>query len=162
MAKNKSTKKRGIKLIDIIIIIIVGIILIVTIPKIKGKKNSSVSKTNATNTANEEYVTVLADGTKKNSSEKVNEDKKIEGLDITDTQITYNNGITNLLANVKNTTNKDQEMQEVTIVLLDNEGKELYRIPGVIEKVKAGETIQFNSSVTADFANAYDFKIIKK
>ena len=73
MQKNKSTKKRGIRLIDIAIIIIV-IILIIAILKIKKKRDGGDSQTNAANVANEEYVTVLADGTKKNSSEKVNEE----------------------------------------------------------------------------------------
>ena len=72
------------------------------------------------------------------------------------------NGVTNLLANVKNTTQSDKNMQEVIIILLDENGQEIYKMPGIIEEIKAGETIQFNSSITADFANAYDFKIVKE
>ncbi len=159
MAKRK--KKQGIRIIDIVLIIIIAIVIIIVAKKIisnkKAKENNQIQ-----NTETEQYVTVLDDGTKLNNSSKITENKKLQGLEITNTQITYNDGVTNLLANVKNTTKSNIDMQEVTIVLLDENGKELYQMPGIIEAVKAGETIQFNSSITADFANAYDFKIMKK
>ena len=159
MAKRK--KKQGIRIVDIVLIIIIAIVIIIVAKKIisnkKAKENNQIQ-----NTETEQYVTVLDDGTKLNNSSKITENKKLQGLEITNTQITYNDGVTNLLANVKNTTKSNIDMQEVTIVLLDKHGKELYQMPGIIEAVKAGETVQFNSSITADFANAYDFKIIKK
>ena len=53
-------------------------------------------------------------------------------------------------------------MQEVEIALLDENGEVIYKIPGVIEEVEAGATVQFNTSISADFANAYNFEILKK
>ena len=143
------------------LIIIIAIVIIIVAKKIISSKKTKEDN-QIQNTETEQYVTVLDDGTKLNNSSKITENKKLQGLEITNTQITYNDGVTNLLANVKNTTKSNIDMQEVTIVLLDENGKELYQMPGIIEAVKAGETIQFNSSITADFANAYDFKIMKK
>ena len=159
MAKRK--KKQGIRIVDIVLIIIIAIVIIIVAKKIISSKKTKEDN-QIQNTETEQYVTVLDDGTKLNNSSKITENKKLQGLEITNTQITYNDGVTNLLANVKNTTKSNIDMQEVTIVLLDENGKELYQMPGIIEAVKAGETIQFNSSITADFANAYDFKIMKK
>ena len=157
----KRKKQRGIKVIDIIILIIIIVVIIVVAKNIVTNKKQKESNNIETST-NEQYVTLLEDGTKLNNSKKISENKKLEGLEITNTQITYNGGVTNLLANVKNTTQSDKNMQKVIIILLDENGQEIYKMPGIIEGIKAGETIQFNSSITADFANAYDFKIVKE
>ena len=50
---------------------------------------------------------------------------------------------------------------EVKITLIDKERKELVTIAGYIDKVEAGDTVELNTSVTVDVANAYDFKISK-
>ena len=50
----------------------------------------------------------------------------------------------------------------VEIIILDKEGNEITRIGGYIDKVKAGEKVELNASATSDFANAYDFDIVKK
>ena len=158
-------KNKGISIITIIFIIILIVVAVVIIRKITTKNNKNEQVNNLTNqieTDTEKYVTVLEDGTKLNISSKLKENKELEGLEITNTQITYNNGITNLLADVKNTTQAKMNMQQVTIILIDEKGETIYEIPGVIEEIEAGETKQFNTSITADFANAYDFKIVKK
>ena len=43
----------------------------------------------------------------------------------------------------------------------DKEGNEITRIGGYIDRVNAGEIAQLNASATSDFANAYDFEIVK-
>ena len=53
-------------------------------------------------------------------------------------------------------------MTNVSIQLVDENGKEIYTLNGIIEETKAEETAKMNCSITADFANAYDFKIVKK
>ena len=159
------SRNKGINLITIIFIIILIVVAVTAIRKITTKNNKNGQVNNLTNqieTDTEKNVKVLDDGTKLNISSKLKENKKLEGLEITNTQITYNNGITNLLADVKNTTQSKMKMQNVEIILLDEQGNTIYKIPGVIEEIEAGETKQFNTSITADFANAYDFKIIKK
>lgn len=156
-------RKKGINLITLILIILVIIIAITVIVKITGK-NSNKKQTNGVQNQEQEekFVKVLENGEKLNTNSKLNENKAIEGLELSNIQLTYKDGITNLLCDVRNTSKKNIKMQEVEIVLLDEDGNTIYKMPGVIEEIEAGATKQFNTSITADFANAYDFKIIKK
>lgn len=156
-------RKKGINLITLILIILVIIIAITVIVKITGK-NSNKKQTNGVQNQEQEekFVKVLENGEKLNTNSKLNENKSIEGLELSNIQLTYKDGITNLLCDVRNTSKKNIKMQEVEIVLLDEDGNTIYKMPGVIEEIEAGATKQFNTSITADFANAYDFKIVKK
>lgn len=164
MAKRK--KRRGIRLIDIIIII--AIIIIVGI-FIKNLAQKAINKENRTETNQttvqqnqEKNIKLLEDGTKLNTSTQLKEDKKLDNIELKDIQLTYKDGVTNLLCNVQNTSKTKIDMQKVEIVLLDEKENVIYKIPGVIESLQAGETKKFNTSVTADFSNAYNFKIVKK
>ncbi len=154
-------KQKEINLLKMIIIIFAIIIIVILginiIKKINKGKDDKIQNTNEN-----EYVSTLQDESKLNTSEKLKEDKKLENLIIKDNQLTYKNGITNLLATVENTSNKTVPMQKVKIVLLDRHGNEIYTMDGVIEEVPAKGTVQFNTSITADFSSAYDFKIVKK
>ena len=58
--------------------------------------------------------------------------------------------------------NYKQFNTNISIQLVDESGKEIYKFYGIIEETKAGETANINCSITADFADAYDFKIVKK
>ena len=159
----KKKQKKGIRLFDIIIIIILIIVAIFIIKNIKNKnKENTNTSQSEENVAEEKYVVVLQDGTKLNDSEKLKEDKKMNEIKLTDTQLTYKNGITTLLCNVTNNSDKEFKMQDVEIILRDENGNEIYRITGVIENLQPGETKQFSTHITADFANAYDFTMVKK
>lgn len=161
MAKRK---KKGIKIIDIIVLItimIISIIIIKNIMKNKSKEQEDMQTSGIQAEQQEKYTKILEDKTKLNTSEKLKEDKKFEELKVKDIQLTYKDGVTNLLATIENTTQTKIEMQNVEIVLLDEKGEELYKMPGIIEEIEAGKTTQLNCSVTADFSNVYDFRITK-
>ena len=162
MAKKK---KKGIRIIDIIVLIIIIIVFSVIIKNIMKNKSNEQNDIQATiiqTEGQEKYTKTLEDETKLNTSEKLKEDKKFENLKIKEIQLTYKDGVTNLLATIENTTQTKIEMQNVEIILLDDKGEELYKMPGIIEKIEAGKTTQLNCSITADFSNAYDFQIVKK
>lgn len=164
MARKKE-KEKGIKLIHIILII--AIIVIGIFVSKKFMKNEQETEKNSVeqeqqSQSQEKFIKIYSDGVKLNTSAKLNEEKQWEDLKIKDVQLTYRNGVTNLLCNIENTSNKNLEMQDVEISLLDENGEIIYNMTGIIEDINAGETKQFNSSVTADFSNAYDFKINKK
>lgn len=163
MARKKE-KEKGIKLIHIILVIVIILIGIFASKRFinKEEKINKTSEEQGQIQEQEKYIKLLEDGVKLNTSAKLNEEKKYEDLKIKDVQLTYRNGVTNLLCNVENTSNKDLKMQEVEITLLDENSNIIYKMVGIIEDINAGETKQFNSSVTADFSNAYDFKINKK
>ena len=161
-------KKKGLRLVDLIIAIIAIVIVIAIIANINKKKtknadeNKTVTQNEETQKAEEKNVIELEDGTKLNVSSKLNENKALGDLAIKDIQLTYKDGVTNLLATVEDTKKEKIPMTNVSIQLVDENGKEIYTLNGVIEETKAGETAKINCSITADFANAYDFKITKK
>ena len=53
-------------------------------------------------------------------------------------------------------------MTLVDVILLDKNGKEIVTLGGIISPLQPGEKKQFNTSMTLDYANAYDFKIVIK
>lgn len=161
MARKKE-KEKGVKLIHIILLVAIIIAGFFGI-KYFTKNAQEQDKTSVgQELSQEKYVKLFDDGVKLNTSAKLNEDRDFEGLKIKDVQLTYRNGVTNLLCNVENTSNNNLKMQDVEISFLDENGDVIYKMAGIIEDINAGETKQFNSSVTADFSNAYDFTINKK
>lgn len=159
MAKRK---KEGINLMTLIIAIIIIVLVIIFIKNIIIKSKNKEQTNNTTQTTQEKYVQTLDNGTKLNTSEKLKKDKKVEDLELKNIQLTYKNGVTNLLCDIQNNSKKEVNMEDVEIVLLDENGDTIYKMRGFMEAIKPGETKQFNSSITADFSNAYDFKINKK
>ena len=110
----------------------------------------------------EEFVQVLDDGTKLNTSSKLQEEKTINGLKIGNIQLTEKNGQLVLLADVTNPTEKDSEIFLIDIILYDKTGKEIATVPGIVSPIKAGGKTQLNAGITEKYANAYDFKVVKK
>lgn len=169
MSAAKERKKKNVRLIWIILIIIVAVGVIVTINLSNNKKDAKPAQqqSQVENGQQEEakpvekYVQVLEDGTKLNISEKIKQTKKVGDLEISNIQITYQNGVTNILATVTNTSSKKSELQNVSIVLSDDEGNTIYTLRGVLEETEPNGTSQLNTSITADFANSYDFTISK-
>lgn len=169
MSAAKERKKKNVRLIWIILIIIVAVGVIVTINLSNNKKDTKPAQqqSQVENGQQEEekpvekYVQVLEDGTKLNISEKIKQTKKVGDLEISNIQITYQNGVTNILATVTNTSSKKSELQNVSIVLSDDKGNTIYTLRGVLEETEPNGTSQLNTSITADFANSYDFTISK-
>ena len=157
-------KKSEIKFIlTVIAILIIGLMLIIR--SNNAKKSAQNEQSSEENTVEEKYVQVLNDGTKLNDSEKLNKDRSFEGqsdIELSNIQLTSKDGITNLLCDVKNNSSTPLKLQEVYVILRDENGNEIDRIPSILEDIQPGETKQFSTFVTADYANAYDFTMIKK
>ena len=151
----KKNEKKGIAILIIVAIIIIGIIFFAT----RGKKEEVVQNTTENNAPVEEFVQVLEDGTKLNTSTKLNEMKKVKGFEFGNIQLTMQNGQSVLIADVKNTTSSATELTLVDVTLLDKEGNTIVKVGGVIAPLEAGASTQFNTSMTLDYANAYDFKV---
>ena len=154
----KEKEKRGL-----IILILVAIAIITTLAIITNRKGKEVnSDSTEEDKVVEEFVQVLEDGTKLNTSTKLSETKTVDGLKIGNIQLTMQNGQSVLLADAENDTGKDIDIMLLDIILLDKNGNELTTIAGIIGNLKAGEKQQLNSSVTSDYANAYDFRVVIK
>ena len=109
-----------------------------------------------------EFVEELDDGTKVNTSQKVKETKKIKNYEITDIQLTTSNGISTMIATVKNTSKNKLPETEITIEILDKDGKLITDFLGVINELQTGATTTLNASVTTDVSNAYDFRLVER
>ena len=147
------------------IIILLGVLLIAIIIFATTRGNKKEDKNENTTVENkpvEEFVQVLEDGTKLNTSTKFNQAREVQGFKFENIQFTEQNGQTVLLADVTNNTGKATDYTLVDVIILDKEGKEIVKLGGIISKLQPGEKTQFNMSSTLDYANAYDFKIVIK
>ena len=147
-------------------LIIIGVAIIITvgiffITRGKGKKEE-VEIGEEENIVEEEFVNVLSDGTKLNTSDKLQEKKKVGGLEVSKFQLTEQGNSTILLGTITNISSTEQGGYDVEIVVVDKTGKELGRIPAYIKKLQPGESTQLNTGITGDYANAYNFSINKK
>ena len=154
MSKNE---KRWIILLVAVVVIAIVFFVIITRENKKEEENTQ----NTTNeVANEEkYTEQLEDGTKLNTSEEFNSSKTFGNLEIGNVQYTSRNGMSVLLADVKNNGTTVHEKEIVKITILGDNGEVITEIKPVIGKIEPGQTIKLNASITADVANAKDFKI---
>ena len=155
-------EKRMIAILLIILIIAIAVFVINNNKNKKNGKNAENENTAYENEDPEEFVQVLEDGSKINTSEELNNTKQIGTYKFENIQLAEQNNQTVLLANVTNTGNKATEMQLVDITLLNKNGEEIITIGGIIEALEPGANTQFNSSMTLDYTNVYDFKITLK
>jgi len=162
--------KKNKKIITTLIVVVIVIVGKIFIWK-NANKNEETNKIQEidqnenkqeVNEIVEKYVEELEDGTKLNISNKLKETKRLDGLEISNIQLTYKNGMCILLADIVNTTNQDISLTPINLKLYDEQRNVLETLDGLISETKAGEKTQLNIGVSNDFANAYDFTIEKK
>ena len=154
-------KKVVFTLIAIMVIILIVVIIVKQVGGGNDNTNTAnMNGTSTTNTANEEkYTTELNDGTKLNTSEDLQGVKTYNNLEISNIQVTSQNGRTVIIADVKNNASTDHEAEIVKLTLLGENDEVLDVTYPVMPTIPAGGTEQFNSTTTADQANFKDFKI---
>ncbi|MCL2860309.1 MAG: FxLYD domain-containing protein [Oscillospiraceae bacterium] len=160
--KERNSNK-GMPLILVVILILVIILAVILLIYMIGtnkdlNSNNIVQQNNVT----EEQVTVLGDGTKLNTSSKLKGTKTIDGLEISNFQLTAQGSQTVLLGTVKNSTTTVQGGFPITITILDKQGNNIAKLVGYISQLKPGGEEQLNVSSTLDYVNAYDIKIEKQ
>ena len=157
---NKNEKRWIVLLVAVVII---AIVLFVALGMSKNKSNEGgqtggSNNNGAENLVDDTYSTQLDDGTRLNNSTNFNSTKTYGNLEISNIQFTEKNGMSVLLADVKNTGSETFEEEEATIVLI-GENNEEREIAVYIPSLSAGETKQINSIVTADVVNVRDFRV---
>ena len=126
----------------------------------RNKDKEQINNNNETNTLEEEsYIEEIEDGVKINKSSKLNEVKEINGLLITNIQLTTKDGMTTLLADVQNNSGVKTDVKTLQITLLNKDGSELTTVTGIVNGLEIGETTQLNIAMTSDYVNAYDFRV---
>lgn len=151
------------------LICVVAIILIIVMLVSGGKKDDVTNKGQNSNetTGNvaqekEEYVEEQADGGKVNTSEQLKKTKKVAGIELTNIRLVEYGGITQLLADAKNTTNMKIEQMDIIVTAIDKNGKTLAEFEASVYELAPGKTTMINAGITEDIANAYDFKVKQK
>lgn len=147
------------KVIITIIAIMVAILVIIMVVKKGGNVDTPISETQEEKDAEEKYITKLEDGTKLNNSEEFNNTKKYKDLEFSNIQFTSKNGNSVLLATVTNTSNKKHAKEVVKITIIGENGKVIAEPTAMISEMEAGASRKLNLIVTADIANAKDFKV---
>ena len=157
------TKKERKRILILVIIVAVIIVAMVVSMNKKGKQMAENSgETNEKPAvSNEEYVQTLDDGTRLNTSTKLQETKKIEGLEISANQVTAKDNATELLGTIKNTSSTKKGNFLADIKVVDKDKKEIVKAQVLIPELEAGESTKLIISTNFDYANAYDFSISK-
>lgn len=145
--------------IGIVLLIIIILLIYKGSTKTKNQDDTSNNGTEISNQTENEFVKIEEDGTKVNTSNKLSEVKTIEGLEISNIRLTEKGNVTQILANVKNTTNTDVDGFKTTMTFYDKNGEIIVILGGHIPTVKANGTATLNTNSTGDFSNAYDFKV---
>ena len=158
----KNKEKRMILILLVILIIAIVIFVVSKNLNKESKTKENGSTTQQENTEPEEFVQVLEDGTKLNTSTELNKEKQVGNYKFENMQLTTQDNQTVLLADVTNTGSSKTDIQLVDVTLLDKDGNEIITVGGIISQLEPGEKTQFNTSMTLDYANTYDFKIVIK
>ena len=97
-----------------------------------------------------------------NTSKDFNTPKTYKKLEISNIQFTEENGISTLLADIKNTDSTKHEKEEIEIIIIDENDEEIAKIDSVIGGIESGATIKLNASITSNAIDAKDFIIKEK
>lgn len=143
------------------IVIIVTIAIIIVIFAVVALKFFNKKETPEDEVVENSPIKELEDGTKLNTRTTLNEAKSVNGLLISNIQLTEKDGLTTLLANVTNKTETRTEFKRLKIIFLDENGKEISSATAFVTPLEVGESTQLNASATSNYINAYDFKVVE-
>ena len=121
-----------------------------------GKKNNTNSNVNNEKTTTQEV--------KVNTNENVIKNQVVDGIEMKDTSMITENGVTTFQTTVVNNTGSDYRLNEYSIIVKDQEGNIIKTIPGYIgSTIKNGESKKLKSTTNADMVNAYsvEYQVIK-
>lgn len=155
--KQMKNKKNYITII-ILIILIISVCIIYSILN----SNRTINNIKNENNTEKKYTQILENGTKINTSSKLKETKEIDGLVITNIELTENNGVTKLTADVSNKTTQVKKAQTYKISFINSKNEEIATMKTYIKDLEVNETTQINASVIFDYTNAYNFEITKE
>ena len=148
------------KMIAILVVVTVVVIIIAIVMSNSGKNKQEETNTQ---TSKETGTTEMYDdGTKLNKSDKLHETKKLDGMEITNIQLTEKDGETMLIGTVNNNSTTEQGGYVALIKMLDKQGKEIATMEAYIGELKQGKSMKFSTSASFDSSNVYDFTITKK
>ena len=99
-----------------------------------------------------------------NDNQEVIKNQNIDGIEITNTSLVYEDGISYLKATVTNNTGSDYELNEYKINVKDSDGNIIVTMPGYVGSViKNGESKSINTMISEDLSKAYsiEYEVVK-
>ena len=148
MMKNKLGVAGIISGIFLISVIVVAIIFGI----------NSIEKNRLEENAKERIVEV-EDGKSLNASEQLLDTRKIDKIQVSDINISYQNGMTIFTALAENITNAKTEMMDVIIHILDERGNEIGKMEGRLPDLEPKGSVLISYSLDEELKLAYDVKI---
>lgn len=144
----------------VVILLIIAIILIVVIIN-KNKVNTDVDTEilEQPQVETSENVKVTTEGIKENISNKLKEEKKLEGMTIKEIKFQSKDNVTKFTATIDNTTLNDFKGTPVEIIFKNKNGEEISRLAGYVNDTLKGAKSYIDASTTIDITEAYDFTI---
>ena len=79
-------------------------------------------------------------------------------LKVEETKLTFENGVTNVKATVKNKGKEEYKELSLKMTFLDKEGKEIASFSGYVGNLKKGQKGNINAAITKDITKAKDVK----
>ena len=153
MKKKQSKKLLWVLTIVFLIIVCVTVIFVKIFTKNDNNKNLAGN--------NDNFSKIISDGTRINISEKLNENKKIDDLDITNIELKSDGQVTQLTAIINNNTGKTKGDYPAKVIFIDSNNNEIAEMGIYIKKLQPGESTILNGKITFDYTNAYNFNIQK-
>lgn len=150
----KAKEKRMI----LILVMLTIIMLIITIVV----KNNNKNKEEGIEQKQSTLVEEKEDGTKESISNKLKETKQLEDLEVTNIQITEENGEATIRANITNKTTTSKQEFPITIKVLNQNGEVIQEVGAYVGKMQAGETRAIHASINMDISEIYDVTFERK
>lgn len=144
----------------VILLIVIAIVFLTTKKTIDTKKEIAQSEQNVQDFYNERNE-MMSNHENISKSDKLKEEKNIDGVILKDTKIYTEGEMTSFMSTLYNSTNKDIGQWKKQVVLLDENGNEIERVNiiAVAVKPKCSSAIlsQFRSGL--DVKRVYDFRV---
>ena len=156
---NKKKKNGGKYLLALVVIAAIVALVIFFVTKQSPTEGKPVVDENV---AIEKNVKLLDDGSKLNTSNKINSNRTLDNLAVTNITLSYKDGISRIFADVTNKSNTTIDVTAVALTLYAEDGSVIDELEGLIGKLEPGKTTQLNIGASSDYSNAYDLKIVKK
>ena len=156
-AKMNSNEKRWVILL--VAVLVIAVVLIVGLSMSGNKQDTTIGQSQTQGTTGTQTGNESSDyATRVNTDEGFNATKTYNDLEISNIQLSENNGTSVLLADVTNKGDGTHEQETVKITIIGEDDSET-TVNAIIGTIEPGETIKLNTSMTADVVNAKDFKI---
>ena len=148
--------KTNEKKMILILLIITLIVFVIFMTNRKKEGNDEINQSETIQDS--EYVEVNEDGTKQNTSSKLQESKQLGDYSITDINVTSNNNNLTVRANITNNTGKVAPEFAFKIIVLNEAGEQVGTLGAYVGTMKNGETKMINASTSMDINEVYDLR----